>query len=242
MRVAIHQPNFMPWMGLFNRLALCDLFVVLDHVQASGGRSWLSRNRLIVSGKARWLTVPIHKSGRSRQRVRDVEINYEGEFVSKHLRTIEYNYKDAPLFNDVFPIIVDMLNRHHRYIVEFNTEFIQWVCTYLHISTPFISSSDLARAESTLDATSANALILEICRTVRATTYTSGTGCTDFIDPESFERAGIAFSFQSFDHPTYAQVGSQEFVSNLSILDALFNVDPEKISRMVRQPGLSSSS
>ncbi len=239
MRVGIHRPNFLPWMGLFNRLALCDLFVVLDHVQASGGRGWLSRNRLLVNGSASWLTVPIRRSGRFGQRIKDVEINYGRDFVSRQLKTIEWNYKKAPAFGSVVPAVTQMLERRHRYIAELNLEFIRWVCAYLGISTQIVFSSDLAKINSEINSETGNELILEICRAVWATTYVSGKGCLDFINPSGFERAGISFQFQSFAHPSYQQIGNREFVSNLSILDALLNVEPEHVARMVGQSNLS---
>ena len=33
MRVAIHQPNFLPWLGWFDKLARADVFVLLDSTQ-----------------------------------------------------------------------------------------------------------------------------------------------------------------------------------------------------------------
>ena len=242
MRVSIHQPNFLPWMGLFNKIALCDLFVVLDHVQASGGAGWLSRNRLLVNGNASWLTVPTRKSGRFGQRVRDVEIDYGHRFISKHLGRIESNYRKAYAFEPVVTAFAKMLERRYRYIAELNLEFILWVCTYLGISTQIVFSSDLATINPKVETKTGNGLILEICRTVGATYYVSGTGGLDFIEPCSFERVGISFHFQTFEQPSYRQVGSREFVSNLSILDALLNVEAERVMRMVRHSGLSPTS
>ena len=241
MRVAIHQPNFMPWMGLFQKLYLADVFVLLDHVQASGGRSWLSRNRLIVGGRSTWLTVPIHKSGRFGQRIRDVEINYQADFVSKLLRTIEYNYRKAPFYDQVIPAVSELFKRRHKHIGQLNTEFIRWVCSYLGISVRFVSSSDLASRDTEIGKSSGNTLVLEICRAARATTYISGNGCLHFIEPASFERAGIVFRFQRFEHHRYCQIGSREFISHLSILDALLNVGAEETARLVCQTNLSSS-
>jgi hypothetical protein len=30
--VAIHQPNYLPWLGCFYKMANCDIFVLLDDV------------------------------------------------------------------------------------------------------------------------------------------------------------------------------------------------------------------
>ena len=56
MRAAIHQPDFMPWLGFFHKLSLVDTFIVFDHVQISMGKSWSSRNRVLLKEAPVWLT------------------------------------------------------------------------------------------------------------------------------------------------------------------------------------------
>jgi hypothetical protein len=236
MRVAIHQPNFLPWLGLFQRISLVDTFVFFDHVQAMGGRSWLSRNRLLIGGKEAWLSIPVRKSGRLGQLVSEVEINYEPDFVQKFLRTIEYNYKKAPYFNDIFPMIAGLIDSRQTFIAAVNMEFIRWVCELLGLSVRFLRSSDLVTANSHLSGLAGNDLVLGICRAAGARQYVSGGGCLDFIRPEAFESVGIPFYFQRFDHPIYRQIQTKQFVSHLSVLDALFNVGPEETRHMVCQP------
>ena len=33
MIVAAHQPSFLPWLGYLDKLARCDVFVVMDDLQ-----------------------------------------------------------------------------------------------------------------------------------------------------------------------------------------------------------------
>ncbi len=232
-RVAIHQPNFLPWMGLLNKIALCDVFVVLDHVQAPRSKGWLYRNRLLVSGQKTWLTVPIKRSGRGLQIISTVEINYDRYFASKHLRTICLNYKRAPYFKEIFPILSEILERKYTHIADLNMSLIVWLCSLLNLSLDYVKSSDLQRKNPELEIASGNDVPLTICRALNAKSYASGNGCLDFIRPESFINAGIDFYFQEFEHPVYRQLGAEKFVSHLSILDALFNVGPEETARMV---------
>jgi len=56
--VAIHQPNLAPWMPYFEKLALCDRFVILAHCQFEKGGF---TNRCEVWGK--WWTNPIRQGG-----------------------------------------------------------------------------------------------------------------------------------------------------------------------------------
>ena len=74
MKVAVHQPNFMPWLGIFHKAAMADTFVVLDHVQAMGGSSWMTRNRILVRGEPRWLTMPVERSGTGLPAVNEVRV------------------------------------------------------------------------------------------------------------------------------------------------------------------------
>ena len=58
MRVAIHQPQYLPWLGYLAKWAAADLFIVLDVVQYEKN-GWQNRNRIKTPEGPRWLTVPV---------------------------------------------------------------------------------------------------------------------------------------------------------------------------------------
>ena len=60
MRVSGHQPAYLPWLGLFHKLYLSDVFVYMDTVQFLQG-DWNNRNMIKTSQKPLMLTVPIDK-------------------------------------------------------------------------------------------------------------------------------------------------------------------------------------
>ena len=62
-KISLHQPNFLPWLGFFDKMAKSDVFVIFDDVQFPRGKTYTSRTR-IVNGEPRWLTVPIKKKSR----------------------------------------------------------------------------------------------------------------------------------------------------------------------------------
>ena len=58
-RVAIHQPHYLPWLGYLAKWAAADVFVFLDTVQYEKN-GWQNRNRIKTAAGPRWLTVPVH--------------------------------------------------------------------------------------------------------------------------------------------------------------------------------------
>ena len=239
MIVAIHQPNFLPWQGLFQRIYLSDTFVFFDHVQAMGGKSWLSRNRILIGGQEAWLSMPVRKTGRLGQRVDEVEINYESNLFDKHLRTFEYNYRKAPYFDEFFPKLVDIYESRPKFIGDFNSRFISEVSRFLGLNCSFVSSRDILKNNSSFENLKGNELVLNICIAAGAKKYISGNGCLDFIKPKSFADAGIEFFFQKFIPQNYPQLNGRDFVSHLSIVDALFCIGREETARIVSQPSVA---
>ena len=102
---AIHQPNFFPWLGFFHKISLVERFYFMDHVQATMGKGWHSRVKILFDGQEKWLTVPIIKSGHSGQKYYDVQIDVEKNFEKKHLGTLAQAYKNSSYKKDVLPII-----------------------------------------------------------------------------------------------------------------------------------------
>ncbi|MBI3637246.1 MAG: WbqC family protein, partial [Candidatus Rokubacteria bacterium] len=45
MKVAIHQPHYLPWLGYLAKWAAADVFIVLDTVQYEKN-GWQNRNRI----------------------------------------------------------------------------------------------------------------------------------------------------------------------------------------------------
>ena len=91
MIVTIHQPQFMPWIGYFDKMEQADVFVYLDNAQFKKNE-WQNRNRLKTAQGWQWLTVPVLH--RFPQSIREVGINDEVDWKSKHLNALTTNYSD----------------------------------------------------------------------------------------------------------------------------------------------------
>ena len=117
--VAIHQPNFLPWLGFFYKMLRSDVFVLLDNVQFPIGRSYVSRVKIKLSQGAIWLTVPVsHNFG---QLTKDVKINNKELWQEKHLKTLEMNYKRAAYFKPIFELLQEVYFKEEwELLVDFN--------------------------------------------------------------------------------------------------------------------------
>jgi hypothetical protein len=69
--LAAHQPQYLPWLGFFDKLAQADVFVLLDTVQFKKNE-WQNRNRIKGPTGPQWLTVPVRH--RFPQTIAEVEV------------------------------------------------------------------------------------------------------------------------------------------------------------------------
>ena len=77
-------------------------------------------------------------------------------------------------------------------------------------------------------------LLLDICKLLGATTYISPVGSRAYLDEFSgFAESGIQVEYQSYQHPVYPQL-SVDFISHLSIIDAMCNIGTEATAHLVK--------
>ena len=85
MIVTIHQPNFIPWLGFFNKVINCDIFVILDDVEFSKD-SFINRNKIRTSEGWMWLTIPVKmKLG---EKINEVIVDNSKRWYEKHKKSI----------------------------------------------------------------------------------------------------------------------------------------------------------
>jgi len=227
--VAIHQPNFLPWLGYFNKIATADQFVLLDSVPAwRSGSHYFNRVQIMVSGKPAWITLPLSRQKEDRASLLDCRISGHGNWQRKMLKTISLNYAKARHFDEVMPHVEGWIGSEETSLAEFNTAIIMDVLHLLGMPVTHISRS------STLDVSgSSTSLLIDIVKAVGGTDYLSGGGASGYQDEEAYAAAGIGLSFQSYAHPTYPQFGSGDFQPGLSVLDAMMHVGFAQTREMI---------
>ena len=211
--VTIHQPDFLPWLGFFDRWKNSDLFIVLDNVQFLR-QGWHNRDKIKIPGGVRWLSVPTIRKGKFEQEIRDVLIDYQHDWPRKFLETIRHAYGKAPNFDRIFPDIVSCIKTRHSLLIDLNMNLLRWAADELEINAPMILASTL-QADS-----KATMRLVELTTLVGGEVYFTGTGARDYLEAQYFEAAGIEVRWQEFEHPVYPQLHGR-FEAGLSVLDYL---------------------
>jgi hypothetical protein len=231
--VAIHQPNFFPWLGYFDKIRRCDVFVVLDDVQfARGGAgNWSNRVRLMVGGQPAWISMPVKSAQRGMQKINEVEISSDVPWRIKMTKTIRMHYAKAPHFPAVFPWLEPLIMNPTPSLVDYNLAAIRAICDALSLDTAKF------RLSSTLESRGqATELLISLVQGVNGTAYLSGDGAGGYQDEQQYEEAGVGLQLQRFAHPVYPQGKSAEFVPGLSIIDALMHCGFEGVKNLLAGP------
>lgn len=229
---AVHQPDFMPWLGFFDKISKCDKFVVLDHTLNQPGSTGFRcrRVRFLINGMENWLSITLNKTeGSGSLPINEMTIKREGEKeTAKRLKTIRESYAKAPYYKDIFPIVERYFMSDEMSLLKRNMSFIFEIFKGLDISPEIIYSSQLGCAGSSSE------LMLEITRKTGASVYLSGDGAHGYLVPEMFKSAGIELRFNNFRHPVYKQFNTPGFISGLSIIDALMNLGFKSTENLIR--------
>ncbi|MCX7877169.1 MAG: WbqC family protein [Ignavibacteria bacterium] len=223
MTFSIHQPNYIPFIGYFYKIASSDVFVILDKVQYPRGQSFSPRNKIKTPQGSCYLTIPVKIPKGSEGKVTYREVGFADEnWKKKHLMTVEMNYKKAPYFYEIMELYRSSLLRNYSNLAELNSYLINIICNYLGIKTRLIFLSELIQTFG-----AKTQLIIDIGKALEADVYLSGTGGgKEYNDEGMLNENGIRLVYSSFRHPVYNQLWG-EFIPNLSVLDFLFNCGPD---------------
>ena len=233
MIATIHQPDFMPWLGFFNKINKADTWVILDHVTNNprDAAFWGRRVKILVNSQEHWLSLPLEKEKDSKNigiPINDMKYNFKNQkaFITA-TKTIEYSYKKAPFFKEIFPIAEKFMVSDEQYLVKRNLQFIFDVMNILNIKTKIVYSSSLNCSEKSTK------LLIEILKKINADSYLCGGGAKNYQDDELIQKNGIEIIHNNFIYPSYHQYNSKTFVPGLSILDVLMSIGIDETRNLI---------
>lgn len=226
--ISIHQPDFFPWLGLFDKINRSDVLIILDHV-INNPRDplWTKRVQIISNGVPYWLTIPLERPHKEVfQPINKMRISQQFN-PQKDLKTIEQNYKKAPYFEEFFSYVEKYYQYPSPFIAERNIHFIFEICDKLDIkANRYISSCYNFKKNS-------NELLIEIINHFKCSAYIHGKGALEYQKNDMFENQNIKLIYQNFSHPVYPQYNTRIFYPGLSIIDSLMNLGFDGVKKLL---------
>ncbi|WP_421782431.1 WbqC family protein [Kiloniella litopenaei] len=223
--LAIHQPNYMPWLGYFHKISRSDIFIFLDNVQYSKN-SYINRSRVLSPQGEKWLTLPVsYNFGDTINFVKPAKISWN----KSHISSLQNYYGKANAFKEVWPEVKALYeNNIQNSLSEINIHFVQAIMKLMDLKTQTFRSSSLRTLSS-----EPNLRLIEIINSyTNNAIYLSGKGGKNYQSEELFRQNNIGLTYSNFYPRPYPQ-GKECFYPGLSILDAFFHLGIEQTRSFV---------
>jgi len=225
MNLAVMQPYLFPYIGYWQLINAVDTFVIYDDVNFIKG-GYINRNNILQNGNSQLITLELIASSPNK-RINEISI---GNNSNKLLRTIRQNYSKAPFFQDVSPMLEEILNNEQEELTKFLGSSLVKISKYLNIETKFLYSSDIKNDKTF----KAQDRLIEMSKILNATGYINSIGGIELYDKEVFSQNNINLQFLKSSEILYKQFNN-EFVANLSIVDILMFNSTDNIKNMLTQ-------
>ena len=216
----IHQPNFFPWTGYFDKIRQADIFIFLDDVaypkSGSGSGSWCNRVKLMNSGQPTWYGLPIKKES-GVQIIKDVVFHNRDFYLNKLRKSLYYNYNKSLYYEEILTILTPLLNFNSNSLAEYNMHAITMFSEVLGLKTRFIKQSDFNHSKKSTE------LLIELSKLAGADAYLCGNGAQGYQDDTLFEQHNIQLVYQNYNpsqDSLLTDINPIEY--GMSILNSLF--------------------
>jgi hypothetical protein len=220
MRVAIHQPHYLPWLGYLDKVDAAEVFILLDTVQYVKSE-WQNRNRILTAQGPQWLTVPVIEH--AAQRIDTVQIA-SAPWQKKHATTLKQTYGKHPYWEPLGPAFLALLATRWTHLADLDMGVLNLLCRTFGITTPRLRASSF-----TILRQNPTERLIDLCRVVGGKTYLSGQAGPGYMDLAKLDEAGIGVEVQAYQHPVYRQP-REPFVPYLAALDLWSNCGPESLT------------
>lgn len=228
MRITIHQPEHLPWLGFFHKVSKVDIFVILDNIQFRKNY-FQNRNKIRTAKGWIWVMVPVSRELKTI--IRDVKIAEDIRWKDKWWNSICLNYGGSKYFDKYSTDLRKLVISASDSLCALNISLIEILFKFLGIKTKIIWASQLNLKDKGSD------LILDICKKLNADEYISGISGKEYLRTEDFDKENIRVIYQEFHHPIYKQL-YEPFLSCMSTIDLLFNYG-EKSLDVIHGKGVS---
>tara|TARA_A100001011_G_C14290135_1_gene835784 strand:- start:781 stop:1344 length:564 start_codon:yes stop_codon:yes gene_type:complete len=167
MRIAIHQPNFIPWYPFFEKIQNVDRFIILTQCQFEKNNF---QNRFSFNDK--WHTMSVKKGLESIDK--KLYINFEKDW--NKIKTNLNKYDD---------ILSKLDNCISENLAKTNICIIRKMCELLDIKTDIVT--DYPTSLKSTDR------LIDLCKYYGGTEYLSGSGAKTYLNTNKFKNIKVEF-------------------------------------------------
>lgn len=225
MKVTIHQPCYLPYLGIFYKMWQSDVFVFLDDAQFSTGYVFNWNRIKTPQGECR-IKIPIEYA--FGDLLTEVRPRNELGWREKHIKMIEMNYSRARYFKDCFPEIREAILSSGENLADLCIELM--VVIGKHFGIPSLDGCKWHRSSEMNVHTAKERRVIDIVKAVGGNEYISGRGAAAYQKEDHFSDEGIKLTYTDYKAPVYSQQWG-DFIPNLSVIDFVLNhgYDWEKV-------------
>ena len=225
MIVSIHQPNFFPWMGFFDKLNKSDNFVFLTSSVRSKNDKYLTRCSILNNSNSVYISIPL---GIKQIPINQLLMPKDNHWKLKALNLIRESYRKQNFFDEVYPSIEGLIMSEYDYFYEYSIHIIKSINDKLNINTQIYTDIDFDE-----DFGISNHRNIAICKIVEGDIYLSCDGAKSYNDIELYEKNCVKLIYQNYSIPKYLQ-SSKKFIPGLSIIDVLFNCGFSETENLIK--------
>jgi hypothetical protein len=222
-----HQPNYLPYPGLFSKIIRADVFMIVDHVQFRKSSDHM-RNWIHGEDGPLLLGLPTHAAYKSR--ICDVDLSKGRKNLDKHWLSIESTYKDYPHYSQYANGLKAIYQTDYEKLSVLNIAIIRHLLEALEIDRPVHVTSEFF----TDWGAKKNDMILHGCESLGCTGFISGMGAKGYIIEEKFHEVGRRHLFDEYKPISYLTPRGPS-LPNMSVVDALFSIGPDETKKKIRE-------
>ena len=215
--VTIHQANYLPYIGFFNKVKQADILVMFDIADYVKNK-FQNRNKIRTADGWTYLTIPVEKKY-YRRPFYQVMLPEGDKWREKHWKSIKANYSGADYFDSYKDFFEYLYSTKHKTLMELIEKIIRYLLNRFEIEVEIVKTTDL-EIKSDLKGPD---LLTDILHKTNANCYLSGKTGKKYLEQEKFIENAIDLVFHEFTHPVYKQ-RFKGFEPYMSAIDLLFNV------------------
>ena len=216
MIVTSHQPNFLPYIGIFYKAFKSDILVLSDDVQFSK-KGMHNYNFIRTKEGSMKITVPVNAHHDTK--LCDVMVSEPERSIPKIVRTLKETYSKVEHYDEGMEIldIIEKMAKDNMRLTDMNIAIIRHIIKRIGIKVHIlIATEDLSLVGHKDDR------ILMMCQQTAGKTYYSGTGAKAYHNEERYRKNGINLVYSDYRPAAYQQK-YEPFLPNLSVIDYVFN-------------------